>query len=105
MHDAGAPDRLLEGGADGGVEAGHRLRDGLGGHAQLSRAHAVEALGPVQDRVGAPRLDVADDGKDRGGRLLHVDGGPGQDGARVRIGAAQVDPLDHAHDCRSSLLT
>ena len=66
-------------------------------------AHSVETLRPIEDSLGAALSDIVDDGQDRRGRLLDVDSSPREDCARVGVGAAEVDALDHGADSRSSL--
>ena len=99
VDDPGAPDRLLQGGADGRVELFQGVGEGLGGDPHLLERHAVELLRVVDQRRRATMMHVLADGPHllQGG--LHVELGTGQQvaqGAALGEGvAAQIDSGDH----------
>jgi hypothetical protein len=92
---AGPRDRLEQGGTQRRIEGVDRRRDLLYGHPQGVHAYAVETLRRIYDRPGtmlADRLDNRAHQLHGGG---DVEGGTGQQAARVGSGAAQVDPGQH----------
>ncbi len=75
-----------------GVEGGAEV---LGGHPQALQAHAVEALGVLEEGGVTPGPHHGQDGLDGGvGRLL-AGGGARKVLAPVAAGTAKVEPLQH----------
>ncbi len=99
MHQAGPPDRLLEGRPDTAVEPGQRGGEGGGGHPKVERPDPVEALTEVPQRAGAAGPHLRADRLDDGQRSLDVQLGAGQNRAQVgcvQPPSAQIDAGDHA---------
>ena len=83
VHQASPADRLLQRGAHGGIESLNGGSDLLGRHPQMSGPNPVEALGPIEYRLGTPSLHIAHDGEHRRSGFLDVHGGAGQHRAGV----------------------
>ena len=98
VHQPGPADRLLQRGADVGVEGVEGGGQHVGGHPQPVRAHAVEALAEVTQRRRATVVHVLTDRAHRVKGGLDVVLGSGQrlsQRARIERTATQVDRGHH----------
>ncbi len=99
VDDPGAPDRLLQGGADGRVQLLQRGLEGLRGYPDLRELDPVEPLRILDQRRRATMMDVLADGPHLLQGSFYVELGTGQQvaqGAALGEGVtAQVDTRDH----------
>ena len=96
VHPPGPVDRLLQRGADSGIEVVQRRPYDGGRHCQRVQVYAVELLGELDDCVAAAVPDALHDRTDDGERRVDVEARAGQHGARVVTTAPQVDAGEQA---------
>ena len=92
-------DGHLQGLAHRRVQVAECLVDGLGGHAEVNGAYAVEALGSVAQGGRAPGADVLNQRSHSGLSGGHIEGGPGKSLCQLagaESGAAQISTGEHA---------
>ncbi len=108
VHLAGPLDGDLQRGAHGRVERGQRAVQGLDGHPDRGRTHAVEPLGELQHGLGAPLADGVDDRPDLVHHRVDVHLGtrqqPTQAGGAGQRGGAQVETAEHAVQGRPGIV-
>jgi hypothetical protein len=105
VHEPDPPDRLLERGADRGVEVGEGVRQRGDRDAQVLRTDPVEPLREVAECSSAALADVREDRGDHLGRAGHVELRTRQDRRQLSVverAAAQVETGDHVAKSRST---